>query len=510
MVWGVCRRVLGNHQDAEDAFQVSFLVLVRKAACVLPREMVANWLYGVAHQTALKAKATTAKRRTRERQVTVMPEPAIHDPDLWNDLQPLLDQELNRLPDKYRAAIVLCDLEGKSYKEAARQLGVPDGTLSARLTRGRAMLAKRLAGRGLTASGASLAALLAENAAPASAPASVVAYTIKAASLFAAGEAATVVISARAAALMEGVLMNMLVKKLTTVTALVLVLLTSVGGALAYLPGAREQTESGKVVKTESSRRAARDSAVPLKANFPDLTKIDRTIFRQPKYKSTPYYALLAIGPEAKKRVWLVVDGDVVYMDRNGNGDLTEPNKRVSLDVEETKKIKVGPGMYTGMNSFDLGEVEGLKLRLDYWVRNRKFVPRSSFDKQIFKDHEEKGWEFSTLWRILPDGSKSAQIPLCFCRRPEDGQVCHLGGRLTFALRDGKGQSFVRPAEETALNLMIGTPGLPARGWTERVFAPLGTNEVPANVHPLAHIEFPHKDAGQPPIKIEAALKKRC
>src|SRR6478736_1609338 len=91
MVWGVCRRVLGNHQDAEDAFQVSFLLLVRKAACVIPREMVANWLYGVAHQTLFKEKATTEKRRTRERQVTVMPEPAVHDPDLWNDLQPLLD-----------------------------------------------------------------------------------------------------------------------------------------------------------------------------------------------------------------------------------------------------------------------------------------------------------------------------------------------------------------------------------------------------------------------------------
>jgi RNA polymerase sigma factor (sigma-70 family) len=511
MVWGVCRRLLGGrHQDAEDAFQVSFLVLVRKAASVKPREMVANWLYGVAYQTALKARTTTAKRRVRERQVTVMPEPAVHDPDLWDDVQPLLDRELSQLPDKYRTAIVLCDLEGKSYKEAARQLGVPDGTLSARLTRARAMLAKRLAGRGLTVSGASLAAVLTQNAAPASAPASVVAYTIKAVSVFAAGEAVKVVISARAAALMEGVLMTMLFSKLKTVTALVLVLLTCVGGALAYLPRLGEQSESGKIVKRASSQEKARDAAVPLKANFPDLKKIDRTIVREPKYKNTPYYALLAIGPEAKKRFWLVVDGDVVYMDRNGNGDFTEPGERISLDVEETKKIKVGPGMYTGMNSFELGDVEGLKLRLDYWVRDRKFVPRSSFDKSIFKDHEEKGWEFSTLWRILPDGSKSAQIPLCFCRLPKDAQVCHLGGRLTFALRDGQRQSFVCTAAETTLSLMIGTPGLPARNWREPVFAPLSTNEVPASVHPLAHIEFPHKDTGQPPIKIEAALNKRC
>src|SRR6516164_6594711 len=109
MVWGVCRRVLRNYHDAEDAFQATFLVLVRKAASVVPREMVANWLYGVAHQTARKARATTAKRGARERQVTRMPEPAATDPELWDDVQPLLDQELSGLPDIYRVAIVLCN-----------------------------------------------------------------------------------------------------------------------------------------------------------------------------------------------------------------------------------------------------------------------------------------------------------------------------------------------------------------------------------------------------------------
>src|SRR5438045_804449 len=101
MVWGVCRRVLGNYHDAEDAFQATFLVLVRKAAALASPELLANWLYGVAHQTALKARATIAKRAVRERQVTEMPQPAVAEPDLWHDLQPLLDQELSRLPDKY-------------------------------------------------------------------------------------------------------------------------------------------------------------------------------------------------------------------------------------------------------------------------------------------------------------------------------------------------------------------------------------------------------------------------
>src|SRR5262245_16335940 len=190
MVWGVCRRVLRNHHDAEDAFQATFLVLVRRAAAIASPELLANWLYGVAHQTALKARATAAKRRARERQVAQMPEAAVREQDLWSDLLPLLDEELSRLPDRYRVAIVLCDLEGKTRKEAARQLGVPEGTLAARVARGRALLAKRLARHGLAVSVSSLAVALAANAAPANVPTSVATGTIQAATLFAAGQAA--------------------------------------------------------------------------------------------------------------------------------------------------------------------------------------------------------------------------------------------------------------------------------------------------------------------------------
>jgi len=222
MVWGVCRRVLRNYHDAEDAFQATFLVFVRKAASIASPELLANWIYGVAHQTALKARATTAKRRARERQVKEMPEPAVTEQDLWDDLQPLLDQELSRLPDKYRVAIVLCDLEGKTRKEAARQLGVPEGTLAARVSRGRGMLARRLARHGLAVSAGSLAAVLAQHTASASAPASVVGSTIQAASLFAAGQAAAGGISVQAIALMEGVLKTMLLTKLKIATAIVL------------------------------------------------------------------------------------------------------------------------------------------------------------------------------------------------------------------------------------------------------------------------------------------------
>jgi RNA polymerase sigma factor (sigma-70 family) len=228
MVWGVCRRVLANYHDAEDAFQVTFLVLVRKAASIAAPELLANWLHGVAHQTALKARATTAKRKSREKQVTEMPEPAASQENLWDDLQPLLDQELSCLPDKYRIAIVLCDLEGKTRRLAAQQLCIPEGTLAARLARGRAMLAKRLARRGLAVSAVSLTAVLAQNAASA-APALVVCTTLKVANLVAAGKAA---IPVEVAALAEGVMKTMLLTKLKTTLALLLTVALGLGCGL--------------------------------------------------------------------------------------------------------------------------------------------------------------------------------------------------------------------------------------------------------------------------------------
>src|SRR5438132_9426333 len=213
MVWGVCRRHL-NHNDAEDAFQATFLVLVRKAADV-PRQAVANWLYGVARQTAVRLRATAAKRGRREKQVVNMPEPTVaevRDAD-W---QSVLDEELGRLPDHYRGVLVLCDLEGMTRKEAARQLAIPAGSVASRLARARVLLAKRLTQRGVVFSGGPVAAGLSAGSASASAPPALVASTIKAASLLAAGRAAGVV-SAKVAALTEGMVKAMSRTKLTVV-----------------------------------------------------------------------------------------------------------------------------------------------------------------------------------------------------------------------------------------------------------------------------------------------------
>jgi RNA polymerase sigma factor (sigma-70 family) len=231
MVLGVCRRILGNNHDAEDAFQATFLVLVRKAASIRPAGMVGNWLYGVAHGTALEARRSAAKRRAKEAQVA----PRTETPDdSLADLRPLLDWELTRLPDNYRAVLVLCDLEGRTRKEEAQQLGLPEGTIASHQARGRTILAKRLTRHGVTISGGDLAAVFAQEAASASAPLSLVLATVRAATAYAAGPAtAAAAVSAPVAALTEGVLRTMLLSK-RTITAFLLVAIGVVGTGLGY------------------------------------------------------------------------------------------------------------------------------------------------------------------------------------------------------------------------------------------------------------------------------------
>jgi RNA polymerase sigma factor (sigma-70 family) len=221
MVYGVCRRVLGDSPDADDAFQATFLVFVRKAGSVSRPELLGNWLYGVAHRTALKARAGVARRRA---ELHPLPEVAVADPTeeaVWRDLRPVLDEELSRLPDKYRTAVVLCDLEGRTHEEAAQSLGCPRETVTTRLTRARARLRGRLLQRGLTLSGGLLAAVLAEQAAPAAVPAGLEDLTRQAALRFAAGQAAGVV-SSRVAALTGGVLQAMFWNHLIRMTVVVL------------------------------------------------------------------------------------------------------------------------------------------------------------------------------------------------------------------------------------------------------------------------------------------------
>src|SRR5262245_2272397 len=161
-----------------------------------------------------------------------------------------------------------------------------------------------------------------------------------------------------------------------------------------------------------------------------DLSKIERVISKEPVYGGQPLYALLVFGPEAALRVWLAVDGETVYLDRNGNGDLTEADERIPLDVAATQKIRVGgsSGEFSGMNCFDLGEVAGCRLKYQVWVRRPDFIltDESSILSEFRQARAANGWENSTVWRITAEGKPQAQNPIVLCPRPADAQIAHL------------------------------------------------------------------------------------
>jgi RNA polymerase sigma factor (sigma-70 family) len=245
MVFGVCFRILRHQQDAEDAFQATFLVLARKAAAVRPREMLGNWLFGVAHQTAVRVRSANAKRSRREQPSSVPLETTAAIADNRDELPNMLDQELSRLPDKYRAAIVLCDLEGKTRKEAARQLGWPEGSVAGRLARARELLAKRLTRRGVALSGGAVVGHASLHGATAAVPSALCASTSKAAILFASGQGVTGIVSSKVAALAAGVLKAMLLTNLKSALALTLIAVSLAFGlaTLGQMPAVVDDVE---------------------------------------------------------------------------------------------------------------------------------------------------------------------------------------------------------------------------------------------------------------------------
>lgn len=271
LVWGVCGRVLRDHHDAEDAFQATFLVLARKAASVMPREKLGNWLYGVAFQTAMKARATMAKRRLRERPACGMTEPEAVPEDRPEELLSRLDREVTRLPDKYRKPIVLCELQGKTHRQAAELLGWPVGTVSGRLSRARALLASRLSRPGTPLTVGALGVLLAHDVAWAGVPPELVSSTARAACLSVAGKAAMAgVFPAEVAALTGAVLKAMLINKLMRIMALLLVTLALAAGgtSLTYRahatgPANQKDSTNSKEASKEDVRRPKDLERVP-------------------------------------------------------------------------------------------------------------------------------------------------------------------------------------------------------------------------------------------------------
>ena len=209
LVYGVCKRVLGNAADAEDAFQATFLVLVKKGASLKQPGRLANWLYGVALRTANHVKSKRARRSKVEREAGAVPAKTnmseMNYEQLWN----VLDEEIQQLPQKYALPLVLCYLEGKTNAEAAAQLGWPEGSMSRRLSRAKELLKSRLSKRGMAMSVVLLAAAVFARPTSACAPAPLLTSTVKAATLVSQGVRVRDVVSPFAASVAEEVARNL-------------------------------------------------------------------------------------------------------------------------------------------------------------------------------------------------------------------------------------------------------------------------------------------------------------
>jgi RND family efflux transporter MFP subunit len=274
MVLGVCGRLLRDPNDAEDAFQATFLVLVRKAASLSRPHLLANWLHGVARRTALEAKVRSARRHARERGLMDVVTPDSTAAALWADLRPVLDEEVSHLPARYRMPFVLCYLEGRTNEEAARIIGCPKGTVLSRLAWARERLRVRLTRRGLAPSAAVLAAALSSSAARATVPPALARGTVEAALAFAgvtssAGAGAVEVIS-----LANGVLRTMFWTKTLSVTALVTALgLAGAAGVAAWSPAANNPDGPQERFARQEAPRAplAGEKKQPNKADIPQV-----------------------------------------------------------------------------------------------------------------------------------------------------------------------------------------------------------------------------------------------
>lgn len=261
MVLAVCRRMLWNFQDAEDAFQATFLVLVRKARSLAPSLPLAGWLYGVAYRTAQNARRLKARRFAKEAPLCDVQEFETMTGATLRELRAVLDDELQRLPAAYRTAIVLCHLEEKTLAQAAKILDCPAGTVSSRLSRGREMLRKGLTRRGVTLPVCGLAATLSESMASAALPSLLVQSTVQAGLLVVAGKALALgAASAKVALLAEATLKAVQISKPKLLVSILVVIGTFGAGVgtLAFCAAGSQphgaQLESTKT-KADNSQK---------------------------------------------------------------------------------------------------------------------------------------------------------------------------------------------------------------------------------------------------------------
>jgi RND family efflux transporter MFP subunit len=276
MLLGVCRRLLGDEHEAEDAVQAAFLVLARKGRSIRRREALAAWLYRVAYRVALESRARRQRWPAANERALLNAASPPHAERMSDELRPLLDQEIERLPEKYRVPFVLCHLQGRSNEEAARSLGCPLGTIVSRLSRARARLRGRLSRRGVSVSTVALATVFSSAGEAAISPVLVHAI-VQTAGSFLAGGSAAAAISPQVAGLAKGVIYTMFMTKVRTaaLTLMVLVAGAGAGTGLAFQLGGTTDEPGGAFQHPPGRARADVGDKKPGAAETP-LAAFDR------------------------------------------------------------------------------------------------------------------------------------------------------------------------------------------------------------------------------------------
>lgn len=358
LVLGVCRRVLQNAEDAEDAFQATFLVLARKADSGGWQNSIGNWLYGVAYRVALKIRGKRIRQRNRE--LEYRPETASENTPAeqmtWGEFRSVLDDELQSLPARYRAPLLLCYLEGKTRDEAAQQLGWSPGSVKGRLERGRELLRQRLSRRGLTISAVLCAALLPESGS-AAVPAELAANTLQSATGFAAGQGAGL-ISPQVLSLAQGVMNAMFIAKMKVMGAVMVgVSLLTLGAVVtnsAFFPDENGREGVRAVVKSVDAQKGT--------------ITVHTFAGERPAEQATTYNLAnkdvkVTVNERGAAKLADLVDGTRVLLRLSGDADVVAisafaPSMRVrvkSIDAAnktitifagergETKELKIAP-----------------------------------------------------------------------------------------------------------------------------------------------------------------------
>jgi RNA polymerase sigma-70 factor (ECF subfamily) len=474
MVLGVCRRVLRNEEDAHDAFQSTFLVFLRKASAIVPRAMVGNWLHGVAYKTALKALAMNRQRRAKEREGRSA-DFGTRSQDSLRDRLELLDEALSRLPAKYRSAIVLCDLEGKTIKEAAKHLHCPCGTVASRLASGRTLLARRLARYGLTLAAVTGVPNLAWGALAPVVPKPLLSSTVKAAALVAAGKEVASVMSAKVILHTERVVKAMLIAKLKSLTP-VLLAMVALGGAgvLWSYSTVKAQQKSTKATPTqiaqEQEEKPKPDKELILgtwipvsgelngkeipKEQLPTKLVITKDKFTLHRAGGETEECGYSIDPEKKPKEIDVTFGDKTYpgiyelkgttlkyvggsLERSRPSDFDSANfTLITYERQKAEREKAQAGPYTAAAARDERPKSDKELILGTWIpvageKNGKEIPKETlkgnliFTKDKFTMELNAGAVREGTYTIDPE-KKPKELDLAW-----EGQVVDRGGTLT-------------------------------------------------------------------------------